>query len=390
VSEGPRRLLFAITVYNGRDVVPDCLRSAAAMAPETVDVDVLVLDDASPAPGFSGEIEALCAELKVGYYRTPRNLGIPRNVNLGLLRALEGGYDYVVIANSDILMPNLLCDHLVEIADSDERISSVTAWSNNVSIYSLPNGAPDRFLADQERVNWVSSSIYGQFGDAAVDVPVGISFCILIPVPLLRHVGLMDPVFGRGYCEETDWSLRAQSLGYRVCLGPSAFVYHRGQGSTSEAGVLPAGHTTVPENERIIDLRYPLFRSQVDAFIRSEILEVLVADARRKLLVDAAREWGYDVELGWSPEPSPEWGEITVALEPDHKGRPVPVARFIGFAQRIPVIDDDITTSIIEYFSRKPASVRTVGPEKPLHDLAEAFASLGSGVVHEIGYPARV
>ena len=390
MSVGRRRLLFAITVYNGRDVVPDCLRSARAMAPETLDVDVLVLDDASPDPGFSEEIEALCAELKLGYYRSSRNLGIPRNVNLGLLRAIEEGYDYVVIANSDILVPSLLCDHLVEIAGTDEKISSVTAWSNNVSIYSLPNGDPDRFLGDQEKVDWISSSIYGQFGDAAVDVPVGISFCILIPVPVLRHVGLMDPVFGRGYCEETDWSLRAQSLGYRVCLGPSAFVYHRGQGSTAEAGVLPAGHTTVPENERIIDLRYPLFRSQVDAFIRSEILDVLHADARRKLLVDAAREWGYDVELGWSPEPSAELGRITVSWEDDARSRATPVARFIGFAQRIPIADGDVTTSIVDYFGRKPAAVRVLGPDQPLHDLTEAFSSLGSGVVHEIGYPARV
>ena len=51
-----QRLLFAITVYNGRDVVMPCLRSAAAMVAELVDVDVIVLDDASPEPGFSHNI----------------------------------------------------------------------------------------------------------------------------------------------------------------------------------------------------------------------------------------------------------------------------------------------------------------------------------------------
>ncbi len=39
------------------------------------------------------------------YYCTPRNLGIPRNVSLGMLTAVKRGYDYVVISNSDVLYP---------------------------------------------------------------------------------------------------------------------------------------------------------------------------------------------------------------------------------------------------------------------------------------------
>ena len=52
---------------------------------------------------------------------------------------------------------------------------------------------------------------------------------------------LMDPVFGRGICEETDWSLRSKELGYRITLSPSSFAYHRGQGSTGDTDILPAG-----------------------------------------------------------------------------------------------------------------------------------------------------
>ncbi len=61
------RVLLAITAYNGRDVVFSCLRSAARMAPQETDVDILVLEDPSPEPGFSEEVEAVCAELGIGY-----------------------------------------------------------------------------------------------------------------------------------------------------------------------------------------------------------------------------------------------------------------------------------------------------------------------------------
>ena len=151
------RLLFAITVYNGRDVVFSCLRSAARMAPEETEVDILVLDDASPEPGFSQEVEAECAELGISYYLSPRNLGIPRNVNLALLWALERDYDYVVVANSDVIFCRGLTDLMVDVAKTDSSIGSVTAWSNNVSVYSLLNAEPDRFLNDQNIVDWFAA-----------------------------------------------------------------------------------------------------------------------------------------------------------------------------------------------------------------------------------------
>ena len=59
------------------------------------------------------------------------------------MTAVRRGYDYVIIANSDVLFGADTIDRMMEVATSDERIGSVTAWSNNVSIYSLPNEDPD-------------------------------------------------------------------------------------------------------------------------------------------------------------------------------------------------------------------------------------------------------
>ena len=384
---GLPRMLFVITVYNGRTVVPPCLRSAAAMSSNDLELDVLILDDASPDPGFSDEVRILCAELGHQYYRSPRNLGIPRNVNLGLLRALHGGYDHVVIANSDILFPAHLPDTLFETASTDPTIGSVTAWSNNVSIYSLPNVDPDLHLRNQSVVNWLADSIYGQFGTSAVDIPAGISFCMLIPVPVLRTVGLMDPVFGRGYCEETDWSLRSRSMGYRIALSPSTFVYHQGGGTNVEAGLVSSGHTSVPAHERIIDHRYPLFRTQVDAFLNSELLDHLRRDARTKILLDASREWGYSV-VGGVHDPMNDDSGPSVSLE-INAGELQAVARFIGFEQVLPT-SSDLPKSIVEFFGSPPGKVRIIEPATGLSGVVDGFGGLGSKVIREVCYPSRV
>ena len=218
------------------------------------------------------------------------------------------------------------------------------------------------------------------------DTPAGISFCILIPVPVIRRVGLMDPIYGRGYCEETDWSLRSKSMGYRITLSPSSFAYHQGGGTNVDEGLLSSGHTTVPAHERIIDHRYPLFRSQVEAFVNSETLDNLRRDAREKIIIDAAREWGYSVVAGLN-DVSPR-ADPVVELE-EIQGRLRAVASFIGFRQVLPQFDD-LPQGLADYFGAPPARVRVVEPAGRLGDVTAGFGALGAQVQREVCYPARV
>jgi GT2 family glycosyltransferase len=292
------RLLLAITVYNGREFVPRCIESATRLLQQSVDVDVLVLDDCSPEPGFSDLIRDLCRDLGVQYYRTPRNLGITRNVNLALQRALSADYAGVFISNSDVIYPTAFAEHLWAVAQSDPSIGSVTAWSNNVSAYSLPNDDPDTHLASQGTVEQIDTLLRERFGTAAVDIPAGISFALLITRQALADVGLMDPVFGRGYCEETDWSRRSLQAGYRLVLAPGVFVYHSGRGSTLAAGMVSGHHTSVPANEALINYRYPTFHTEVGEFVNhSGVLPDLWASAARAIVRGLARAHGYCLDI---------------------------------------------------------------------------------------------
>jgi GT2 family glycosyltransferase len=301
------RVLHLITVYNGRAFVPRAIKSARRMDASVAEIDVLVLDDASPEPGWSQELEGICKELGVQYYCTPHNLGIPRNCSLGLATAVQENYDYVTINNSDVIFPRNLINMMIE-ACQDDGVGSVTAWSNNVSIYSLPNLDPDRYLASQEMVDFLSERLAAKYGASVIDIPAGISFCIMMPVHVIRAVGVMDPIFGRGYCEETDWSLRSLAMGYRLCLAPGTFVYHQGRGSNLAAGLVSGAHTTVPENEAIIDQRYPEFRSQCAAFEKTGVMPRYKAEAIDNLLHEAARRTGYNIVPGWDvcPKGAPQ------------------------------------------------------------------------------------
>ncbi len=380
------RILHCITVYNGRAFVPAAIESAIRMDQTHAQIDVLVLDDASPEPGWSEELAAFCRERDVMYYRTPRNLGIPRNVSLGMLTAVKRGYDYVVISNSDVLYPRDLMGQMLEVSRQPD-VGSVTAWSNNVSIYSLPNEDPNRFLHDQGVVDWVHAGLAGHFGDAAMDIPAGISFCILISTDVVREIGIMDPCFGRGYCEETDWSLRSLAAGYRIVLAPGTYVFHHGRGSNLDAGIVSLNATTVPANEAIIDLRYPLFRRQVDAFVQSGVLARAHEDAIRKLVVSAGQQFGYGIDVGWVARDRSDESQVNILLSPDGATGDV-VATFRGFHLPLAVQKGDITQSIRDAFGSEPSVVNLFDRGQ----LASALESQFAGSVESClnSYPVRI
>jgi GT2 family glycosyltransferase len=382
------RVLLAITVYNGDEIVPRAMRSAARLRQDTVDIDVLMLDDASPQPGFSAGIAALADELGMGYYLTPRNLGIVRNVNLGLLRALEQGYDHVVISNSDVIYPTGLIESLVAVADTDDRIGSVVALSNNVSIYSLPNSDPDRFLSSQETVDELTGWLGEAFGLEAVDIPAGISFAMLITNKALHTVGVMDPIFGRGYCEETDWSRRCLGAGLRLVMAPSTFVYHAGQGSTAAVGMLKPGHSSVPEHEAILDLRYPDFRTDVGRYLESGDNDRMHDKALETVVVQGARRHGYAVTTSVL-DAVDRADRAEVSLSSDADGKPVGRARFCGFETGLDLGSDPLS-ALVSLLGREPSAItlRTTQPVSAM--VARCAEELGLPVDDQRRYPETV
>ncbi|MGH2706064.1 MAG: glycosyltransferase family 2 protein [Actinomycetota bacterium] len=382
------RVLVAVLVYNGRPFVPRCLRSAARLREEQEQVDVLVLDDCSPEPGWSDELRDLCRSMQIGYYRSPRNLGIPRNMNLALLQA-KARYDHVVIANSDVIFPSNLVRSLVGVAEVDARIASVTPWSNSASIYSLPNRDPERNLSDEETVDWLSETLEASFGRRALDVPSAVGFCMLIPVWAIEKVGLFDPVFRRGYCEEVDWSQRARSYGYRVVLAPGVFVYHEGFASTRSAGLLRAGEITVWAHERIVDLRHPSFRADVDTFLASKALDKMQADATRRIIRHAAQSRGYSIEASWLPGRDVDGTAVRFTVEPDGR-RPLVSAQFLGFSTGVDVDGAPVTHAVSAFVGRPPQRVGVFDRGHQADLLSREAEEAGIELEDRKGYPERI
>ena len=396
-SGATRRVLIALLVYNGRAFVPRAVASTARLqtghpqASLRHHVDVVIFDDASPDPGWSETLAAQCASDGVGYYRTPRNLGIPRNMNLGLLRAEAENYDYVVILNSDVIVPLNMVDTMVAAAESDPTIGSVTAWSNNASIFSLPNFDPDTFLSDVPNVDAVSQTMSDEFGTLTVDLPTGVGFCMMISRTAIGEVGLFDPVFGRGYCEEVDWCQRGHERGLRNVLSPGAFVYHMGSATNREAGILAPGEQTVHTNEAIIDLRYPDYRTRLAEWSASGVIEPIVNRGLGRLVGDAARTLGYVVDATWLRRSTGLSLDqrVHITINPDGPDALVQ-ARVGGWYSTIDVAEDGILEAIAQFVGCMPGEVRLLDSGAIAERLQAEADAAGVPVARLRRYPERV
>jgi GT2 family glycosyltransferase len=383
------RVLAAILVYNGRDFVPACIESVARLrAAATAQVDILVLDDCSPEEGWSEELAQRCEALGIACYRSPRNLGIPRNMNLAAGWALSRSYDHLLLLNSDVVVPANLADVLTDVAATQPSVGSVTAWSNNASLYSVPNDGVDHSYAAPDLVDWSATQLGEEFGSFALDVPTGVGFCMLLPTPAIRRVGLLDPLFGRGYCEEVDWSLRARALGFRSLLAPGTFVYHRGQGSTVAAGLIGLDQTSVAYHERIVDFRHPDYRSQLVDFVCSGVLPPLLERGARTLVRAAAMQWGYTVEATGLRRPPP--GRSVRFVTDLGGGPPSFTGHFAGFTARFEVAREAPLASLVAVLGRLPDRVALYQRGASADRLAEESLAADVALDDRTSYPERV
>jgi GT2 family glycosyltransferase len=220
-APGDRRLGILIPIYKGTAITRDCIESVLrARNPETD--RILLLNDASPERDMAAMLASFAELPNVVVITNEHNQGFVRTVNRGLGFLREGD---VVLLNSDTIMfPGVLAE-LWRAAHSSPGIGTVTALSNNATIFSYPH---PQLVTDLDDAAWedLAAAALVENAGGIVDVPTGHGFCMFIKRELLSRLGGFDEAFGRGYGEENEFCLRAGDLGYRHVAATGALVRH--------------------------------------------------------------------------------------------------------------------------------------------------------------------
>lgn len=223
---------IVVPVYGNRDLVERCLTSVCGAANATR-WQLTVIDDSSPDAETSAWLrEWARAHPQATVLSNARNAGFVRTVNMGM--SLAGRRD-VVLLNSDTEVAGDWLDRLRAAAYRQERVGSVTPFSNNATICSLPRFCEDNPLPAGHNTASVHDLVSRLAADQTVEIPTAVGFCMYIRRACLDDVGLFDAdTFGLGYGEENDFCMRATAQGWRHLHALDAFVFHQGGASFSE------------------------------------------------------------------------------------------------------------------------------------------------------------
>ncbi len=276
-----------IPVYNVFAEAADCLQSVLKHTPE--EVPVLVIDDASPDGDFRAFLpQEFAGAPQLTLLRNERNLGYAATCNLGIGRA--AGRD-VVLLNSDTEVTKSWLQNMREAAYSRAGVATVTPFTNNGIICSLPNFCRDNVIPCGLALDELAEIVREVSRREYPELPTCVGFCVYIRREALDAVGAFDAeTFGRGYGEENDFSCRARAAGFVDLLDDASYVYHKGNASFEGLkGELEK------RNGELLRQRYPHYFDEVSRFcsrdplrsIRLRVLDRLVEkwnDERRRVL----------------------------------------------------------------------------------------------------------
>jgi GT2 family glycosyltransferase len=283
------RVAVVVVNWNGKDYSLECLKSLQEQL--HVEINVVLVDNGST----DGSVSSIRKEYpEVVIVESEQNLGYAGGNNLGMVLALEQGFEYVLVLNNDTV---LATDCVYQLIMDLERHPEAAAAAPKS--YYLESPHQIYFAGGAIRRTGQTIHIGGGCGD-------GPEFChtfdtewlngcaIMFRSRALRDVGLFEPKFFLLF-EETDWSLRARNVGYRLRFVPQAKLWHKVSPSfgASASTLYLYYHTrnqllwierSYPFPEKLALYCFALMRGAAEALFRSKGLDPGSARARRRAI----------------------------------------------------------------------------------------------------------
>ncbi len=250
-----------VPVYRGYDDTLACIMSVLTST-NTTDLELIVVDDASPEPELSRALERLAGMGLITLLRNQKNLGFVATVNRGI--ALHPDRD-VLLLNSDTLVFNDWLDRLKDHA-MGSQVATVTPFTNNGTICSYPKFCKDN--PAELDVPFAKIDEYAAVANrgGAVEVPTGVGFCMYVTRAAFAKIGDFDvKTFGRGYGEENDFCVRAEAHGMRNLHALDVFVFHSGETSFSSGAA-----QAKKDGYRALIRKHPHYTASVERYLASD------------------------------------------------------------------------------------------------------------------------
>lgn len=206
-----------------------------------------VIDNCSPDDSAEHICDYLKDQPQVRAIYLESNTGFAGGMNYGATLATG---EWLLLVNSDtVFVPGAL-DMLYQTLSSQPAevgmVGPITNAAGNGQGYDIPGEYNTVLQAAFKLQNTPSHTLIPCY---RLDF-----FCVAIRKSLWDRLNGLDPIFGLGYYEDTDFSMRAKTLGCKMMICEDAFVFHMGGSSFSSN---PKTKALIKRNKKIFLQRHP-------------------------------------------------------------------------------------------------------------------------------------
>lgn len=206
--------------YNNLDLTKKCIESIKHNT-EQPSYQITYVDNGSePSDWFYrivDDYDVQCVLLSF-------NHGSVRAINLGLAMALFSTSKYILLLDNDTEIPKGdvgWLQRFISYFEQDEKIGAVGAVTDYVSGFQHVDKSLDIF-----QKSWKDDN--GQGLDEPPEMPILVSFAMMLRKSAVQEVGFFDETFEPGNCEDYDYTLRLREAGYKCQVANSVWVHHHG------------------------------------------------------------------------------------------------------------------------------------------------------------------
>ena len=254
------KISIIVPIYNAFEETKLCIESVIENTSGNYEL-ILINDNSS-----DDRIQPLLAKFakldNVKVITNKYNKGFVKNVNTGMNSSVND----VILLNSDTIVTKKWLQKLVILAYSKENIGTVTPVSNNAGAFSVPKVNGENQIPSDLNIHSVGNIIEKSSKRVFMSAPTGNGFCMFIKRDTINSVGLFDEEnFGKGYCEENDFCMRAIKKGWINVIDDTTYIYHKKGVSFSKKR-----EKLIKQHRKILDKKHPTYTADVRSFLKSE------------------------------------------------------------------------------------------------------------------------
>ncbi len=240
------------------------------------DVETIVVDN-SPMSGLDKLIEKYP---EVVFIQNKVNLGYCGGNNVGIKEALKMGADYIFILNPDTLVGSSTIGCLVSAAERHEAgiVAPKILFADKKTIW-YAGGIFDfaNVLGGHRGVDETDRGQYAK--EEETDYASG--GAMMVSREVFKKIGFFDERYFL-YYEDSDFSLRSKSAGFKVVFVPEAVIYHHNAKSTGLGS--PLQDYFITRNRMLFAAKFLNLRTRF-ALLREAVGNINIR-ARRLALYD--------------------------------------------------------------------------------------------------------